>query len=221
MTSMRLACAGRSSAATSARRSRSGVAETVIRVTNTNAGVPLRSGRVEVRRIEVGDGARLRGLRLAALEADPGAFGSSHEREAAYADRHWDMLAGGPGAVFVAGGFEGMAGGYLDEGLPRLWGLWGAPRAGGRGLGRALAGAVVGWARDRAFGRLALMVSDAAAGAERLYRALGFAPTGLERPLESDPSLRQREYALELERAPRRLETERLVIREFVPGDLD
>jgi len=175
---------------------------------------------VELRRIEVGDGARLRELRLAALQADPGAFGSSHEREAAYDDRHWKMLAGGPGAVYVAGDFEGMAGVYLDGEQPRLWGMWVAPRARGRGVGRALVEAVTDWARVRAFGRLRLTVSDAAAAAERLYRGLGFAPTGLERPLESDPALRQREYALELVRAPRRMETERLTIREFVPADL-
>ena len=66
------------------------------------------------------------------------------------------MLAGGPGAVFVGGDWDGMAGVYLEAQEPRLWGMWVAPAARGRGLGRALAEAVIGWARDRAFNRLRL-----------------------------------------------------------------
>ena len=89
--------------------------------------------------------------------------------------------------MYVAGDFEGMAGVYLDAEQPRLWGMWVAPPARGRGLGRALVEAVTDWARVRAFGRLRLTVSDAAAAAERLYRGLGFAPTGLERRWSPTP----------------------------------
>jgi RimJ/RimL family protein N-acetyltransferase len=175
---------------------------------------------VDVRRIEVGEGVRLRALRLAALRDAPGAFGSSAEREAGYPPRDWEMLGGGPGAVFVAGDFAGMAGVYLDDGQPELWGMWVAPEGRGRGAGRALTEAVAGWARDRAFERLRLSVSDAAPAAERLYRRLGFEPTGHERPLPSDPALTQRELVLDLHPAPRRIETARLLLRPFEPGDL-
>jgi RimJ/RimL family protein N-acetyltransferase len=121
----------------------------------------------------------------------------------------------------VGGDWQGMAGVYLDGDAPVLWGMWVAPPARRSGLGRALAEAVVGWARDRALGRVTLSVSDAAQGAERLYASLGFTRTGASRPLESDPSLTQHELALDLDPPARRLETERLLIRPFEPGDLD
>jgi RimJ/RimL family protein N-acetyltransferase len=183
--------------------------------------VPLRSGRVEVRRIEVGEGERLRALRLAALRADPGAFGATLAEDEARPARHWDMLGGGPGAVFVGGDWEGMAGVYLDGEVPQLWGMWVAPSARGRGLGRALAEAVTGWARDRGFERLQLSVSDAAPGAAALYERLGFVRTGAARPLESDPSLTQHDLALALPAPERRIETARLLLRPFEPADLE
>ena len=172
--------------------------------------------------MEVGEGGRLRALRLAALRGAPGAFGATLEEDAARPARDWEMLGGGPGAVFVAGDWEGMAGVYLPEdGDPVLWGMWVAPPARRHGAGRALAEAVIGWARDRALERVTLSVSDAAPEAERLYAALGFAPTGAARPLESDPSLTQRELALALEPPVRRIETERLVLRVYEPTELD
>ena len=171
--------------------------------------------------MEVGEGARLRELRLAALRSDPGAFGSSFEREEAYEPLHWEMLAGGPGAVFVGGDWDGMAGVYLQQQEPRLWGMWVAPSARGRGLGRALAEAVTGWARDRSFARLRLGVTAAAPEAARLYERLGFAATGTVTPLPSDQSLCEHELALELHPPPRRIETERLLLRPFEPGDLE
>jgi GNAT superfamily N-acetyltransferase len=138
---------------------------------------------VLTRRIEVGDGERLRALRLAALRDAPGSFGAAIEQDAARPARDWEMLGGGPGAVFVAGEWEGMAGVYLPEnGDPVLWGMWVAPSARGRGAGRALAETIIGWARDRALERLTLSVSDAAPEAERLYAALGFTPTGASSP---------------------------------------
>jgi RimJ/RimL family protein N-acetyltransferase len=183
--------------------------------------VPLRSGAVDVRRIEVGEGERLRALRLAALGDAPGAFGATYAEDAARPARHWEMLGGGPGAVFVGGDWDGMAGVYLDGDAPVLWGMWVASGARGRGLARTLAEAVVGWARDRGFERLRTSVSDAAPEAARLYERLGFARTGAAQPLESDPSLTQHELALALPRPDRRLETQRLLLRQFEPADLD
>jgi RimJ/RimL family protein N-acetyltransferase len=171
--------------------------------------------------MEVGEGARLRALRLAALRDSPGAFGATAEQDEARPPVHWDMLGGGPGAVFVAGDWEAMAGVYVAGTEPVLWGLWVAPGARGRGLGRALVEAVIGWARVRGFERLELSLSDAAPAAGPLYEALGFARTGARRPLESDPALDQHELALELHPRPRRIETERLVLRSYEPTELD
>lgn len=163
--------------------------------------------------MEVGEGGRIRALRLAALQADPGAFSSRHEREAAYEARHWEMLGGGPGAVFVAGDFEGMAGVYLDDGEPQLWGMWVAPESRGRGAGRALLATVAEWARVRALETLHLTVMDAAPAARALYEGAGFAATG-----RSGPEV---VMELALNPQPRRIETERLVLRVYEPTELD
>jgi RimJ/RimL family protein N-acetyltransferase len=98
--------------------------------------------------------------------------------------------------------------------------MWVAPSARGRGLGRELAEAVVGWARDRGFERLRLGVTAEAPAALRLYERLGFVRTGAARPLRSDSSLCEHELELELRPPPRRIETERLELRPFEPGDL-
>jgi RimJ/RimL family protein N-acetyltransferase len=176
---------------------------------------------VDVRRIEVGEGERLRVLRLAALRDAPGAFGASYAEDAARPPRDWEMLGGGPGAVFVGGDWDGMAGIHLDGEVPVMWGMWVAPGARGSGLGRALAEAVIGWARDRGFEQLQTSVSDAAPEAAGLYERLGFARTGAARPLESDPSLTQHDLALTLPRPDRRIQTARLLLRPFESGDLE
>ena len=168
--------------------------------------------------MEVGEGTRLRALRLAALQDDPGAFSSGYEREAAYDARDWEMLAGGPGAVFVArrprrSDFEGMAGVYLDDGEPHVWGMWVAPAARRRGAGRALLATVLEWARVRAFETLHVTVMEEATEARALYEGAGFAATGRSGP----------EIALELalHPQPRRIQTERLVLRPYEPTELD
>ena len=170
--------------------------------------------------MEVGEGARLRSLRLAALRDAPGAFGATAEEDEVRPAAGWDMLGGGPGAVFVGGDWEGMAGVFVDGAEPVLWGMWVAPAARGRGLGRALVEAVIGWARVRGFVRLRLSLSDAAPAAGRLYEALGFARTGSRRPLESDPALEQHELALDLRPQPLRLESGRVLLRRFEPHEL-
>jgi ribosomal-protein-alanine N-acetyltransferase len=86
-----------------------------------------------------------------------------------------------------------MAGGFVPEGGDgvQLWGMWGAPEARGRGLGRGLVEAVLAWARERGAPALVLEVTDteAARPAAALYRSLGFEPTGERAALDSDPEL--------------------------------
>jgi RimJ/RimL family protein N-acetyltransferase len=163
--------------------------------------------------MEVGEGGRLRALRLAALRDAPEAFSASLAEDEARRARDWEMLAGGPGAVFVAGDFEGMAGVFLEGGEPRLWGMWVAPAARGRGVGGALTQAVVEWARVRALETLRLTVMEDAPAARALYERAGFVATGRS----------GREVAMELalHPPPRRIETERLVLRVYEPTELD
>jgi hypothetical protein len=48
---------------------------------------------VEIRRLRAGEAARLRELRLRALQDSPDAFASSYEREAELPTAHWKRLA--------------------------------------------------------------------------------------------------------------------------------
>ena len=157
-------------------------------------------GEMDVRRVVAGEGARLRELRLRALREDPYAFSASFERARHYPLDTWNELAApsasGEAAVVVVAvrgaAWLGLAGGYLRDDNRRvagLWGMWVAPSARGRGFGRQLVEAIAEWARTRSASRLELSVSERAETAAALYRQLGFAPTGEQQPLESDPSL--------------------------------
>jgi len=77
-----------------------------------------------------------------------------------------------------------------------LFAMWVAPASRGKGIGRALVGAVVQWARSRGYRRVLLDVADENAHAVRLYERCGFVPTG-ERGLLPAP----REHVLEHQRA--------------------
>jgi RimJ/RimL family protein N-acetyltransferase len=153
--------------------------------------------------MRAGEGTRLRELRLAALADAPSAFLATHEGDAARPLRHWEDLARGPGAVFIAGDFAGMAGIFIQDGRPHLWGMWVAPERRRAETGSALVRAALEWARVRGFDSLSLQVFDP--GARAFYASLGF--VGDEFMTHSLP------------REPRRIETERLVVREFVESD--
>ena len=171
--------------------------------------------------MEAGEGDRLREMRLAALADAPQAFEATLENDAARPARDWEQLAGGPGAVFVAGDWAGMAAVGPDGEDATLWGMWVAPGARGRGAGRRLVEAAAEWARPRGLGRLRLSVSDGAPAARALYARLGFRPTGDTRRLPSDPSCTETAMTLELGFEPRRLETRRLLLRPFEAEDLE
>jgi ribosomal protein S18 acetylase RimI-like enzyme len=147
---------------------------------------------MRVRRLRADEADALRELRLRSLQDSPWAFGSSYERELGYGSEWWELRARQvDDVVYVAedgGALVGMAGGFVAGGAVQLWGMWVAPGARGRGSGRALVEAVLGWAGERP---VQLEVTDDERGrpAEALYRSLGFVPTGERERLDSDPSL--------------------------------
>jgi ribosomal protein S18 acetylase RimI-like enzyme len=152
---------------------------------------------MEIRRLRTDEADLLRDVRLRALADAPWAFGSSHARELAYTAERWQWFADQTdAATYVATEGDaavGMAGGFVPEGGDgvQLWGMWVAPEARGRGLGRGLVEAVLAWARERGAPALVLEVTDteAARPAAALYRSLGFEPTGERAALDSDPEL--------------------------------
>lgn len=130
-----------------------------------------------VRPLRRGEGPRLREIRLRALADAPGAFGRSHDEDAALEEGWWAALAE-EGRVMVAEDGDrlaGMGGGtILEPEVAELWGLWVEPDARGTGLAEQLVEAVVAWARAQGASRIALQVADKDGPAARLYRRLGF-----------------------------------------------
>ena len=153
---------------------------------------------------------RLRRLRLGALAEAPDAFDSPLAGERALPAEVWvrRAAAGAAGetvATFIAddeGDYIGLVTGLWEvEGPGRVMvvSMWVAPRARGRGLGRQLLDAVVGWARERGARQVDLWVTDGNDPARTLYEQAGFVPTGESAPLDTNPSLIGLKLSLPLE----------------------
>lgn len=154
---------------------------------------------VEVRRITSLDAARLKQVRLAALEEAPSAFGSTYRSEANRPDAEWVQraVAGSQGsgrATFFAqldDEVVGLVGGYREEPsspIVELVSMWVAPHVRGRGVGVLLVDAVTAWAIETNATSIALWVTRGNTPAERLYESKGFIATGEAKPLPSDSS---------------------------------
>ncbi|HYW10592.1 MAG TPA: GNAT family N-acetyltransferase [Longimicrobium sp.] len=145
-----------------------------------------------VRQLAPADAQAYRALRLRGLREQPGAFGSTYEEEV---DRPLqvtvDGLEGRTGsAVFGALDDEGMLvgiGGVHRESKRKarhragIWGMYVVPEARGRGMGRALLGALVDHARTlEGLHRLELGVTTTNTAARGLYVAFGFVPYGVQ-----------------------------------------
>jgi ribosomal protein S18 acetylase RimI-like enzyme len=147
---------------------------------------------VIVRRLTEADAEAFQALRLRGLRESPEAFGSSYEEEA---DRPVEIVAerlsGATGAA-AFGAFDG-AGALVGIGAVRretqrrarhragIYGMYVAPEARGRGLGRALLRALADHARTlEGVERLDLGVTVPNAAARGLYAAFGFVTWGVQ-----------------------------------------
>jgi GNAT superfamily N-acetyltransferase len=166
---------------------------------------------MEIMRLGVGDEDRLREVRLRALADEPKAFASTYAREARFTRDVWTArLTGDRSVTLLAVDGDralGMTSARIEErpGTAHLLGMWVAPEARGRGVGRRLIDAIVDWAHEREIHELGLWVTDANEPARALYANSGFRPTGERQPLPSDPSIMESEFVRDLER-PGRLE---------------
>lgn len=146
------------------------------------------------RRVRPGEWARLKQLRLRALESDPRAFGATLDEERALPDEAWRERAQAPDErpFFVAeegDAWLGMIGGRAHEdGSHELVSMWTAPEARGRGAGGALVRAGIGWARSRGATGLHLWVIGENEPARRLYEKHGFVRAGGPVQGRRDPS---------------------------------
>lgn len=142
------------------------------------------------------DWARLRELRLQALEDAPDSFGPTLESALAQDERYWRGWARGrPGRLQAWAAFAGdktvglVSGGIPGEPSVGHWGaLWVAPEARGQGVARRLVETVCAWLEAQGCTRIELEVTDGNP-AEHLYRSLGFERTGARKPLREGSPL--------------------------------
>jgi len=162
---------------------------------------------MEIRRVTVDDGARLREVRLAALRDAPDAFASTYGEAFTYPPSLWagradDASRGSVAATFLLVDGQdtlGMITGLRDaedDQTARLVSLWVAPEARGMGQGRRLVEEVVEWAREPGSTCLRLWVTNDNESGNVLYESVGFRPTGNEQPLPSNPGLMERQMEL-------------------------
>jgi GNAT superfamily N-acetyltransferase len=161
---------------------------------------------VEIREIGADGWRAMRDIRLAALQEAPQAFASAYEREVAFAEADWLRWISG-GASFLAYAPElgtapvGIVAGFEEApGTIELISLWVSPSARGHGIGRALVGAVVGWARAKGMPRVHLWVAESNHNARLLYERCGFRPTAERQPLPSYAQMTEIGMARSLDR---------------------
>ena len=147
-----------------------------------------------IRPLGAADAAAFQALRLRGLRESPAAFGSTYEEEAGVPlDEVAARLARGAegddvvfGAFGNGGVLVGVAGLRRDSHRKarhraRVWGMYVAPEARGRRLGRALLESLIAHARTLAgVERLTLSVVPDNLAARSLYLRLGFVTYGLE-----------------------------------------
>ncbi|MFI5258760.1 MAG: GNAT family N-acetyltransferase [Candidatus Limnocylindrales bacterium] len=153
-----------------------------------------------VRRIRAGEGARLRSIRLRALQDSPGSFGAVSADEEPLPPEAWAEIAersarSDDEALFIAAsdaGWVGMARVRLQPGDTHrayLFGLWVEPAARHAGVATALIGAIAGWSRSHGALALTLWVVVSNTDAIALYRRLGFERLPGQKSMRRDPSI--------------------------------
>jgi len=162
---------------------------------------------VLVRRLEPGEGAAYRSIRLRALEDAPEAFCASLEEAQARPLEEWGVrLAQAavsgidcPLAAERDGELVGLVWAKVDADDPdtvNLFQMWVAPQCRGQGVAGALLAGAIDWARARGARTVGLGVNCANRAAVALYQRAGFRILGEAYPMAGAPG--RMEYAMRL-----------------------
>jgi ribosomal protein S18 acetylase RimI-like enzyme len=162
---------------------------------------------MEIVRAGEADWPLVRAVRLRALEADPSAYASTLQREAAFTERDWrDRIRTAAWFLAIpASPADPPAGVALVRALEpgsdadyEINAMWVAPELRGQRIGEALLDAVLAAAGASGARTVRLWVTNGNDGALDLYSRRGFLPTGRAEPLRSDSQLTVLEYVLAL-----------------------
>lgn len=157
-----------------------------------------------VRRMGEDDWARVRDIRLTALQDSPSAFASTYEREAAFDEATWRSRTRTAAWFLAYDGTRavGLVAGIHEEGAPvgerHVVSFWVAPDRRGRGVAGGLLEAVIDWARTEGADLVTLWVVDGNDPAARLYLRYGFQPTGERQPVPGSVSTVESKLGLHL-----------------------
>jgi len=154
-------------------------------------GLATTPGALVIRRVTPDEVAAFRALRLASLTHHPESFGASPEDEGALSLEVLRARLDGGAAALVLGAYDGsrlvgMGGVRREPGAKvthkaAIWGLYVAPEARSRGVGRRLLTSLVAEARKMpGVEQVQLAVTSGNASAATLYRSLGFQTYGVE-----------------------------------------
>ena len=179
-----------------------------MQVSNTSTASVLRviiTG-MEIRALDSRKWADHRALRLRALANAPDAFRTTYDEAVARSDEMWAetvrVTAEDPDTViWVAeqdGTVVGQAVSRRDGSRLGIFGMWAAPEARGRGVGRALLDAAESWGRGQGSTTAYLSVTEGNSPAQRLYRRAGYVATGADEPLKDGSALTCLELSKEL-----------------------
>lgn len=160
---------------------------------------------VEVVRVTEENWATYRDVRLAALIDSPRAFWTTYAQAAGRTDERWrDLVTSGP-AIWLAVRGEwplGTVGLWHGPDQPEevvaLVGMWVATVARGSGVAELLVRTALRYAAAEGYARVVLDVADENGRAGAFYERLGFRPTGASGSMPWDPTVVERELALDL-----------------------
>jgi ribosomal protein S18 acetylase RimI-like enzyme len=113
-------------------------------------------------------------IRIPPFEKDYDALESPTDWPNRFDVRNWTLLVAGSGGAAVAWNTPGVDMLEGRDDLAVLWDIRVAPEARGRGVGRALVGAAVEWARERGCQEMKVETQDVNVAACRFYAAMGF-----------------------------------------------
>ncbi len=133
---------------------------------------------VRIQRLQAGEGARWRSIRLQALEEAPYAFGTTLAEAAQWSMARWeDQVVEFATFVAVASGEDvGVARGaeHRSSELRELISMWVSPKVRRQGIGVQLMESVAAWAKADGANALVLDVIASNHSAVSLYEGAGF-----------------------------------------------